>query len=454
MNGGKMAETVAAISTPNAAGGIGMIRISGEDATMLAEQIFHSVSGRKVTEMRGYTCAYGTIADGDEVLDDVVLTVFRAPHSYTGEDVVEITCHGGVYLCRRILALLYRVGALPAGAGEFTKRAYLNGKISLSQAEAVMDVIAADGEITLKQANYARSGRLSQRMRSCSEKITALLSAFAYWMDDPEEFPPELQEDTLISELGSICGELQKMQETYRNGKVFREGIRTVLLGLPNAGKSSVMNWLSGTRRSIVTDIAGTTRDVVTEQVRFGEYTLLLADTAGIREASNPIETIGIEAAFSEVQQSVLILYVVDASVGLTAEDEAILHRFADKKQILLWNKNDLAGVSEPPEGYPTAVCAAKTGDGEENLLRALTMVYPVPDSSADMTILNERQSALIAEASASLNATISDLLGGQPLDMVYQDLESAANALFSLDGENVSEDVVNGVFSKFCVGK
>ena len=454
MNGGKMSETVAAISTPNASGGIGMIRISGEDSIPLAEQIFHAANGRKVTEMRGYTCAYGTICDGEQTLDDVVLTVFRAPHSYTGEDVVEITCHGGVYLCRRILSLLYRVGAQPAGAGEFTKRAYLNGKLSLSQAEAVMDVIAADGEIALKQANYARSGRLSKRMRECSERITEMLSAFAYWMDDAEEFPPELQEDTLLSSLSGVCGDLQKLLDTYQNGKVFREGIRTVLLGLPNAGKSSVMNWLAGTRRSIVTDIAGTTRDVVTEQVRFGEYTLLLADTAGIREANNPIETIGIEAAFDEVAESDLILYVVDAVVGLTVEDDAILHRFADKKRILLWNKSDLTNTNPPQMEIPIAVCAAKEQLGEDALCDALKQVYPVPDSNSDMTILNERQHALIEQALTALQGGIADLLGNQPLDIVYHSLEVAANALYSLDGENVSEDVVNGVFSKFCVGK
>lgn len=449
-----MSDTVAAISTPNASGGIGMIRISGAESTQLAEQIFHSVGNRKVTQMRGYSCAYGTIQDGEQMIDDVVLTVFRAPHSYTGEDVVEITCHGGVYLCRRILSLLYRVGAQPAGAGEFTKRAYLNGKLSLSQAEAVMDVIAADGEIALKQANYARSGRLSKRMRECSERITDLLSAFAYWMDDAEEFPPELQEDTLLLSLGSICGDLQKLLDSYQNGKVFREGIRTVLLGLPNAGKSSVMNWLSGTRRSIVTDIAGTTRDVVTEQVRFGEYTLLLADTAGIRESDNPIETIGVEAAFDEVADSDLILYVVDASVGITEEDDAILHRFADKKRILLWNKSDLTDAEPPQMDIPVAVCAAKENQGDDALCGALRTVYPVPDTNADMTILNERQHTLILQAVQALQNGIADLLADQPLDVVYHSLEIAANALYSLDGENVSEDVVNGVFSKFCVGK
>ena len=447
-------ETVAAISTPNASGGIGMIRISGEDSLHIAEQMFTSANGRKVSEMRGYTCAYGTVHDDKILLDDVVLTVFRAPHSYTGEDVVEITCHGGVFLCRRILSLLFRLGAKPAGAGEFTKRAYLNGKLSLSQAEAVMDVIAADSEIALKQANYVRSGRLSQRMKACSEQITELLSAFAYWMDDAEEEPPELQEDTLISSLSEISASLTELLRSYQNGKVFREGIRTVLLGLPNAGKSSVMNWLAGSRRSIVTDIAGTTRDVVTEQVRFGEYTLLLADTAGIRESNNPIESIGIEAAFSEVKDADLLLYVVDAAVGLTDEDKAILQRYREKKTILLWNKCDLSPTEPPEIGVPVAVCAAKSCEGEQQLCDALREVFPVPATNADLSVVNERQHALLLEAQQAISSAVSDLCAQAELDMVYHFLEIAANALYSLDGENVSEDVVNGVFSKFCVGK
>ncbi len=447
-------DTIAAISTPNASGGIGMIRLSGENALQIAQQAFTPYHGVKVTEMRGYTCAYGTVSDAGQLLDDVVLTVFRAPHSYTGEDVVEITCHGGMYLCRRILSLMYQLGAVPAGAGEFTKRAYLNGKMSLSQAEAVMDVIAAEGETALRQAQIVRSGRLSKQMQECAAEITEMLSAFAYWMDDAEEFPPELQEDTLLLQLQVIRCRLQSMLETYQNGKVFREGIRSVLLGLPNAGKSSVMNWLAGMRRSIVTDIAGTTRDVVTEQVRFGEYTLLLSDTAGIRDAQNPIEAIGIEAALEEVSQADLILYVVDSSAGMTAEDYLILKQYEDKKLILLWNKTDVCDAEPPQLACPTVSCSASQLHGETALLNALQMLYPIPKYSEQPTILNERQKSLLMETISLLDRACDDLRDQALLDMVYQDLEIAANTLLAIDGQTVSEDVVDGVFSRFCVGK
>lgn len=447
-------ETVAAISTPNASGGIGMIRISGDEAISIAEKAFVAANGRKVSEMLGYSCAYGTISDGETLLDDVILTVFRAPHSYTGEDVVEITCHGGIFLCRRILSLLFALGAEQAGAGEFTKRAYLNGKLALSQAEAVMDVIAAEGETALRQANLVKSGRLSKRMRECSDEIAQLLAAFAYWMDDAEEFPPELSEDSLISSIESIRCRLQSMLVSYQNGKVFREGIRTVLLGLPNAGKSSVMNWLCGMKRSIVTDIAGTTRDVITEQVHFGEYTLLLSDTAGIREAGNQIEAIGIESAFQEVEQSDLILYVVDANVGISAEDKQILRKYEDKKLIVLWNKMDSCDCEAPYIDFPIVSCSAVTFLGERELSVALKSLFPAPVSNDNPTILNERQHTLLESAEKFLSQALSDTKDHLPLDMVYQDLEIAADSLRQLDGDHVSEDVVNQVFSRFCVGK
>ena len=447
-------ETVAAISTPNASGGIGMIRISGDEAISIAEKVFSAANGTKVSEMRGYTCAYGTVSDGEMTLDDVVLTVFRAPHSYTGEDIVEITCHGGVFLCRRILSLLFSVGATPAGAGEFTKRAYLNGKLALSQAEAVMDVISAEGETALRQANLVKSGRLSKRMRECSDDIANMLAAFAYWMDDAEEFPPELHEDTLISNIDSLRCRLQSMLQSYQNGKVFREGVRTVLLGLPNAGKSSVMNWLCGSKRSIVTDIAGTTRDVVTEQVRFGEYTLLLADTAGIREANNPIEAIGIESALQEVENADLILYVVDANYGISSEDLMILRKYDGHKLIVLWNKMDACEVEPPHLDFPVVSCSAKTFLGERELLLALQGLFPAPISQDNPSILNERQRILLEDAIQKLANAVDDLRAEMPLDMVYQDLEMAAESLRNLDGTSVSDDVVNQVFSRFCVGK
>ena len=248
-------HTIAAISTPEAPGGIAMIRISGDQAIQIAEHIFASYNHLTISEMTGYTCAYGNILDKGERIDDVVPTVFRAPHSFTGEDTVEITCHGGLYVSKRILRLLFQNGAKPAEAGEFTKRAFMNGKMSLSQAEAVMDIISADGEAALKQANLAKDGYLGRQMSDIADRLIDFMSALAYWMDDAEECPPELERDTLSASLNEIKQQLDQLASDYQNGRIIREGIQTVLLGRPNAGKSSVMNWLCGTDRSIVTDI-------------------------------------------------------------------------------------------------------------------------------------------------------------------------------------------------------
>lgn len=446
-------ETIAAISTPESAGGIAMIRISGAKALEIADTVFQAANGTKPTQMRGYTCSYGTVLNGTEAIDDVILTCFRAPHSYTGEDTVEITCHGGIYLTKKILSLLFEKGAVPAGPGEFTKRAFLNGKMTLSQAEAVMSVIAADGETALRQANLAKQGRLGKKMREASDALISLLSAMAYWMDDAEEFPPELERGTLEAQIHTIREELQNLSDTYDNGRILREGIRTVLLGRPNAGKSTVMNWLCGIQRSIVTDIAGTTRDVVTEQVKIGSYKLLLSDTAGIRETDHPIEAIGIAQAYDALSQAELVLYVVDAQTGLTAEDMEVLQKCGNARVLLLWNKSDLSDSVAPDCGLPTSVISAKHGRGYEEILSSLTALFPAGQSSVPV-IMNERQKALVDTALVSLTGAENDLLNGADFDMISVQLETAAQKLRELDGDLVTEDIIEGVFSKFCVGK
>ena len=446
-------KTIAAISTPQAAGGIAMIRMSGEEALQIAESVFTAYNGTKVTEMRGYTCAYGMISDAGEQLDDVVLTVFRAPHSYTGEDTVEITCHGGIYLTNTILHLLLRHGAAPASAGEFTKRAFLNGKLSLSQAEAVMDVIAADGQTALRQANLAKAGRLGRQMREATDELIGILSALAYWLDDAEEFPPELENHRLSTQIRAIHEKLSAMLAHYQDGKILRGGIRTVLLGLPNAGKSSVMNWLCGMRRSIVTSIAGTTRDVVTEHVKIGEFTLLLSDTAGIRETENEIEAIGIAQAMETLDTADLVLYVVDASLGLTENDRAMLRQCANRKLILLWNKNDLTDINPPETDFSTVCCSAILDEPTDLLKDTLKNLFPQANIGQPV-IMNERQFSLLNEAISHVSAA-EDLLsaGGEP-DLISVDLEIAAKLLSEIEGVNVTQETIDGVFSRFCVGK
>ena len=447
-------NTIAAISTPDAAGGIAMIRISGEDAIRIADEIFTAANHVKVTEMRGYTCAYGTVSDGQEALDDVVLTVFRAPHSYTGEDTVEITCHGGIYLTKRILMTVYLHGAEPAAPGEFTKRAFLNGKLTLSQAESVMDLIQADGASALRVAQYAKEGRLGREMRGISDELVDLMSALAYWLDDAEECPPELERTTLTAKLNSIYTKLREMSARYQDGLVLRNGIRTVLLGKPNAGKSSVMNWLCGTNRSIVTDIAGTTRDVITEQVKIGEFTLLLSDTAGLRETDNTIESIGISQAYQALDQADLVLYVADANVGMTDEDTELLEKCAGHHTVLIWNKTDLSDAAPPEMPIPVVQIAAIYEKSTEQLAAVLKDLFGQSAGASGAIPLNERQNLLILRASEAVRSGIEAAESGNELDMMYADLEMAASYLREIEGEDVTDDVIDGVFSKFCVGK
>lgn len=448
-------HTIAAISTPNAHGGIGVIRVSGDDAIAIADKVFRSASGKTVSDMAGYTCAYGNIVDTNNIaIDDIVLTVFRAPHSYTGEDVVELSCHGGIYICKRVVSLLFENGAVPAEAGEFSKRAFLNGKMSLSQAEAVMNAIHAQGEAALREANMARSGQLAMKMRELRAAITEILSAFCYWMDDPEETPPELEQVHLMAQINAEIDGLRVLSQRYDNGRIIREGIRTVLMGAPNAGKSSVMNWLAGMNRSIVTDIPGTTRDVITEHIRLGEFTLLLSDTAGLRETEDAIEAMGVEAAYQQADEAELILYVVDGVLGLSDADRRFLSDNADRRIIVLYNKSDVANLFVPQITDHCVICSAKTGEGFDLLSIELKKMFRFDENAHQPSLVSERQKLLVDRTAQCLQQAVDEIAEGYPLDIAYTSLEAAANFLAQFDGELVTDDVVDGVFSRFCVGK
>ena len=445
-------HTIAAISTPEAPGGIAMIRISGDQSISIAEHIFVSYNNLTIRKMQGYTCAYGKIMDHEDRIDDVVLTVFRAPHSFTGEDTVEITCHGGLYISKRILRLLFQHGASPADPGEFTKRAFLNGKMTLTQAEAVMDLISADGEAALKQANLAMDGMLGKQMNAIADRLIDFMSALAYWMDDAEECPPELERNTLSENLNEMQVQLDRLADEYQNGRRIRNGIKTVLLGRPNAGKSSVMNWLCGTERSIVTDIAGTTRDIVTEQVKIGEYTLLLSDTAGLRETDHQIESIGIRQAYRELENSEFALYVIDATTGLSDEDISIFSK-CPKHTLILWNKTDITDAVPPELPFPVVMISAIEKPPLSVLLDPMRNIFGEAVTNRPQ-IMNERQRCLIESASHSISEARNLIDAGEELDILYTSLESAVNFLQEINGIDVSEDVIQGVFSKFCVGK
>ena len=368
-------STVAAISTPNAPGGIAVIRISGEDAIAVAEKIFAPYGNKKVSEMQGYTCAYGYAHDEGQRLDDCILTVFRAPHSYTGEDTAEISCHGGLYVTRRILRCILKNGAENAQAGEFTKRAFLNGRLDLTQAEAVMDVISARGERELKMAENLRSGAAFKKVQSCSDKLLKILGDLAAWADYPEDDIPEVEPEYLRESLVLVREDLSTLVKNYDSGRIIREGIRTVIVGRPNVGKSTLFNCLSGFERSIVTDIAGTTRDVVEETVRLGDVTLRLADTAGIHETDDIIEGIGIGIAEQMIDSSELVLAVFDGGSPLSDDDVDLINKI-NSNFIAIINKSDLeqkldlSVIREKTENI--LFISAKDSDGISDLQRII----------------------------------------------------------------------------------
>lgn len=453
-------STIAAVSTPRAVGGISVIRISGEDAFSVADKIFQPVSAKLLpSEMVGYTCAYGQIVSGGKVIDDGVLTVFRAPRSYTGEDVAEISCHGGIFVTEQILRLIFENGANPAEAGEFTKRAFLNGKMSLTQAEAVMDVISAGGKAELRCASALRDGALFRRIKNISDSTVKLLGSLAAWVDYPDDDIPAVDECEIRSTLENAVFALDSMLSSYDSGRIIRNGIDTAIVGRPNVGKSTLMNLLAGCERSIVTDIAGTTRDIVEESVRLGDIVLRLSDTAGIRETGDIVENAGVNLARKKLETADLILAVFDMSGEISKEDIAIAESCRGKKSVAVLNKSDLAqrfDFSAIEDCFTEKItCSASNGEGAAELSDAVAKIYKLDDFTPDMGVLvNERQRSCAEKAKLSFSEALSALNSGATFDAVTILIDDGENTLLELTGEKVSETVVNEVFSHFCVGK
>ena len=452
-------STIAAISTPEAAGGIAVIRISGENAISVAEKIFSPAGNKKVPEMPGYTCAYGFAHNGGEQIDDCILTVFRAPHSYTGEDVAEISCHGGIYVSRKILRAALENGAENAGAGEFTKRAFLNGKLDLTQAEAVMDIISAKGDMELKMAEELRGGAAFRKARSCSDRLMVILGSLAAWADYPEEDIPEVEPENLVPELESIAVELSSLIENYDSGRILRQGISAAIVGKPNVGKSTLFNALSGYQRSIVTDIAGTTRDLVEESVRLGDVVLRLTDTAGIRQTEDVIEEIGVKMAEKQINSAELVIAVFDGGEQLSDEDKNLIKKINNKKSIAVINKSDVQQMLETAEiesaFLRTVYLSAKENQGIEALRVAvedLCQVHKLTEST--VCAANERQRMCIEGALRSVKNAVDAINSGEMLDAVNVLLDEAEQKLLELTGEKVTDAVIDEVFSRFCVGK
>lgn len=335
-------DTIAAIATPVAAGGIGMVRISGPEAMNIADEVFTSVSGRKAADTEGYHGLFGRLHDRDGEIDEAVVFVYRSPRSYTGENVVEICCHGGIYLVQRTLRACISAGARPAQAGEFTRRAFLNGKMSLTQAEAVVDLIASQGAQSAQAALSARDGAVFSKIHKVVDKLLEVSSALAAWVDYPDEDIDEVSDENLRRSVDGICDSLHNILKEYDTGKVLREGVSTVIVGRPNVGKSTLMNLLSGEQKSIVTQIPGTTRDIVEDTIRLGDVVLHLADTAGLRDTEDPVEKVGVELARKRLNTSFLVLAVFDSSQELSDEDMELIEKIKDRPVVAVINKTDL----------------------------------------------------------------------------------------------------------------
>ena len=453
-----LSRTIAAISTPNAVGGISLLRISGPDAFSAADRIFRS-AGLPLSARRGYTAVYGEICDGEETVDDVIATVFHAPKSYTGEDVVEITCHGGLYVTRRILTLILKQGVALAGPGEFTRRAFLNGKLSLTEAEAVADLIQAGGEQSLRSARGAMRGDLYRKIRAVTDRLLAAQAHISAYFDYPEEEIDPVESDSLRRDLDAARAELDGLISRFDQGKMIREGIETVILGKPNVGKSTLMNLLAGERKSIVTEIPGTTRDIVEETVTLGGVVLRLADTAGIRETDDLVEQAGVSLALERLESAQLILAVFDSSSPLSGDDRALIGRLKGLPAIAVCNKSDLPPRLEVEElrlDFSEVVeISARENQGLEALSEAVARLLSLTDAEASSAVLaNMRQFDCASRASRLLAEAQQALADGYTLDAVGVAIESVVSALLELTGERVTESVVDQVFSHFCVGK
>ncbi|MFI3206306.1 MAG: tRNA uridine-5-carboxymethylaminomethyl(34) synthesis GTPase MnmE [Clostridia bacterium] len=450
--------SIAAISTAKGLGGIAVIRISGNKAREIADKVFKG--SKKISELPSYTASYGKVYDSQKnLIDEVVALNFIAPKSFTGEDVVEISCHGGTYTSQRVLDAVIQAGASHAMQGEFTKRAFLNGKIDLSQAEAISELISATSQRTHEAAMSVKEGKLSKNIDKILEKLVDIGGDLSAWADYPDDDVPQVDETKLICQLSEINENLDKMIRDFDSGKIYRDGINTVIAGRPNAGKSTLMNMLSGCERSIVTEIAGTTRDVVEERVMLGDIPLILADTAGIRSTDDPVEKIGVKLAKDRLGSAELVLAVFDSSQELQKDDLELIELCQNRPTIAIINKNDLCPkidndyISKNIEHR--LFISAKSGIGLDELKELLEKMLglgKVQTGSAELC--TDRQKEAVTRAKTATEQAHNDLENGLTLDAVTVLVEESISALLELKGEKVSEALVNNVFSRFCVGK
>ncbi len=457
-----MTDTIAAIATALSPSGIGIVRISGPESREIAGKVYRSKGGKKkLQDVPSHSIHYGFICDGDEVIDEVLVMVMDGPRSYTGEDTVEIDCHGGVLAMRKILDTVIKNGARPADPGEFTKRAFLNGRIDLSQAEAVIDVINAKNEYALKSSVSQLRGNIQKAIKEIREDLIYQIAYIESALDDPEHISIDGYGENLYKEVKKQEERIDQLLLSVKDGKLVKEGIKTVIVGKPNAGKSSLLNTLLGEERAIVTDIAGTTRDILEETILLHGISLRIIDTAGIRETQDLVEKIGVEKAIDSAKDADLVLFVVDSSIPLDDNDREIMKMLKDKKAIVLLNKADLEPAVDEEElkntaGHPVISVSAKEEQGIDLLEDKIKEMFFQGglEFNDEIYITNARHKAALEEARKSLEMVENSIEMQMPEDFFSIDLMNAYEALGRIIGESVGEDLVNEIFSKFCTGK
>ena len=456
-------ETISAVCTALGEGAIGIIRVSGEKALAVGEQIFKAASGKKLAAYTSNTLVYGHVLDTDgSVVDEVMAVYMKAPHSYTAEDVVEIQCHGGVRSLQKILTLSYAAGARPAEPGEFTKRAFLNGRIDLVQAEAVMDIIKSRSDAALKVAVRQQEGQLSKQVRGLRRELLDVIVNLEAVIDYPEDDIEEITFGNVLTEVNKTVGGVKKLLENAHTGKILREGLKVAIIGKPNVGKSSFLNFLLKEDRAIVSEFAGTTRDVIEEQFLLGGVPLVLADTAGIRDTEDYVERIGVEKSRRILSEAELAIVVLDGSQPLADEDREILELVKGRRYVIIINKSDLGSAdvkADLPEAFKTAPVielSAKTGEGFEAFTEWLQkFVYGDDRHLGDgIYVQNARHERLLQNALASMNDALAAAEAHLPYDCIMIDLRNAAEYLGEITGDAVRDEIINEIFSKFCIGK
>ena len=457
-----METTIAAISTAMSESGIGIIRVSGPEAVEIVSRIYRSKGGKKdINKVPTHTIHYGYIYDGEELIDEVLVMVMRAPRTFTGEDTVEIDCHGGVYAMKRVLETVLKNGGKTASPGEFTKRAFLNGKMDLSQAEAVMDVIQAKNEYALKSSVEQLKGSVQKAVKDIRKDLIYHIAYIESALDDPEHINLEGYAQELLGIVEKSQKEIDHLLKSASDGKIIKEGIRTVILGKPNAGKSSLLNVLVGENRAIVTDIEGTTRDILEEYINLHGISLRMIDTAGIRETEDVVEKIGVNRARDMAKEADLILYVVDSSRPLDENDEEIISMLDSRKAIVLYNKTDLEPkvdmeILKNRVNRPVISVSAKEETGIRELEKEIKNMFFSGEISFndEVYITNARHKEALMEAAESLGLVKNSIEMDMPEDFFSIDLMNAYESLGRIIGESVGEDLVNEIFSKFCMGK